>query len=215
MERAFTTESLSAPYLNREQNSDIATKPKERAEWVDIAKAVSIILVVLWHSAGVDWLPNRLAFFIRMPLFFCVAGFFAAGAIRSPWERLLKTKVAHFIYLYIVWLTLSFLLTTMAYSVYQEHLPDFLSYIRGLYRPALTLWFLYALAIIFPLAKAFSRLPAYFLIPMLVALYVLSATSGEWTWGSFPDRIARLSLMFAVGALGYKQIAGASARYQA
>jgi hypothetical protein len=103
----------------------------------------------------------------------------------------------------------------MAYSVYQGHLPEFLSYVRSLYRPALTLWFLYALAIMFPLAKVFSRLRAYFLIPMLVALYVLSATSGEWTWGSFPDRIARLSLMFAVGSLGYKQIASVSARYQA
>lgn len=214
MSKASIGNDTLSPHQIQQDDSALNTVAKERAEWVDIAKAISIILVVLWHSAGVDWLPNRLAFFIRMPLFFCVAGFFAANAIRSPWHHLIKSKVSHFVYLYAVWVTIGFVFISVAFALFSGRWPDPIPYFQSFYKPALTLWFLYALAIMFPLAKIFSKLPVCLLIPALILLYILSATSGEWTWGSFPDRIARLSIMFAIGALGYNNIAVVSARWR-
>ena len=45
---------------------------KKRTEWIDIAKAISITLVVLGH-AGHDFLDIYLGWF-RMPLFFFLSG---------------------------------------------------------------------------------------------------------------------------------------------
>src|SRR5262245_27573217 len=91
-----------------------------REVWADVAKGACILLVVLWHVVEkhyleVTWrislpIPGAWGMFVeqmlplRMPLFFTVSGVFAVAAVRRPWPVLLRSRVAKFFYLYVVWL---------------------------------------------------------------------------------------------------------------
>lgn len=49
---------------------------QQRVEWVDIAKGIGILLVVLGHCLPPYSLMNRIIFSFHMPLFFIISGFF-------------------------------------------------------------------------------------------------------------------------------------------
>src|SRR4029078_9771560 len=84
-----------------------------RVDWVDVAKGICIILVVMMHSTlGVEkaiGAETSLHAFIewarpfRMPDFFLISGLFLAARIDRPWRAYLDTKVAHFAYFYVLW----------------------------------------------------------------------------------------------------------------
>jgi uncharacterized membrane protein YcfT len=69
---------------------------KTRIDWLDIAKGMSIILVVIYHTHLYhdfhEIAPDLYARIsgimtpIRMPLFFTVSGFLAASAVQAPWR---------------------------------------------------------------------------------------------------------------------------------
>lgn len=76
---------------------------KSRLEWVDAAKGLAIVLVVLTHASmyaetiGAEsqaWaFANEMFSVLRMPLFFTLAGIFAASWVRRPWPELLRGKI--------------------------------------------------------------------------------------------------------------------------
>src|SRR5581483_7551827 len=80
-----------------------------RLDWVDVAKGICIILVVMMHSTfGVEKSiasETALHTFIewarpfRMPDFFLISGLFLAARIDRPWRAYLDTKVVHFAFL--------------------------------------------------------------------------------------------------------------------
>ena len=89
---------------------------QSRLDWVDVAKGVCIVLVVLMHAtlgvekavgsetslhAFIDWARP-----FRMPDFFLISGLFLAARIDRPWRSYLDTKVVHFAYFYVLWLTI-------------------------------------------------------------------------------------------------------------
>ena len=90
----------------------------ERVDWVDVAKGVCIIMVVMMHSTlGVEkaagepgWMGYLVEFArpFRMPDFFLIAGLFLARRIDGPWRLYLDRKVLHFVYFYVLWLTIQF-----------------------------------------------------------------------------------------------------------
>ena len=69
------------------------TEQRSRTQWIDYAKGISIILVVMMHSTlsseealgHVGWLHEVVAFAkpFRIPAFFMVAGLFASRAIEE------------------------------------------------------------------------------------------------------------------------------------
>ncbi|MBB6669621.1 acyltransferase family protein [Cohnella nanjingensis] len=74
---------------------------KERKKWVDVARGLSIILVVMGH-AGNDVINHYLGWF-RMPLFFLVSGLLfkevPAAAYRSwAWQRIKHFMIPYFAY---------------------------------------------------------------------------------------------------------------------
>src|SRR5262245_41932545 len=95
-------------------------RPARRLDWADVAKGACIVLVVLWHVImkhylRIGWhvsspLPgawgraSELLLPLRMPLFFAISGYFGAAAVGRPWRVLGRTKVAKFLYLYVLWL---------------------------------------------------------------------------------------------------------------
>ena len=90
----------------------------ERVDWVDVAKGICIIMVVMMHSTlGVEkaagepgWMGYLVEFArpFRMPDFFLIAGLFLARRIDAPWRLYLDRKVLHFVYFYVLWLTIQF-----------------------------------------------------------------------------------------------------------
>src|SRR6185312_15668328 len=89
-----------------------------RVDWVDCAKGVCIIMVVMMHSTlGVEDYAGRQGFMhavvefarpFRMPDFFLISGLFLARVIDRDWRTYLDRKVVHFAYFYVLWVTIQF-----------------------------------------------------------------------------------------------------------
>lgn len=182
----------------------VAPKPDpSRLEWVDSAKAISILLVVLWHTVNTKWYFNELLFFLRMPLFFFVAGFFARGAITSSTSKLFKTRVFNFLYLYVLWFLIVFASTTMLQALRNGESVPVPNLLEIFVDPPATLWFIYALAIIYAAAKLLFLVPAKLRILLAFAIYCLSAANGEWGVIAFHDNVMRLMVFFLLGDLAF------------
>lgn len=164
------------------------TSSRRRELWPDVAKGVCIVLVVLWHVVTkhfqqVEWdtgLPisgfwgrlGELLLPLRMPLFFTISGMFAVTAVARPLGVLVRTRIAKFAYLYVVWLLIHTAImsftphfdTARAHSAWQV-----IEY--ATINPT-NLWYLYALAAYFAIARLVRLLPRSL---VLVAAFLVSA----------------------------------------
>ena len=100
--------------------------PSGRIVWLDLARASSIVLVVVYHvavGAGPDLLgsderlsgriwaqANSALVPLRMPLFFAVSGILAFRAVHRPWRAVLRPRVLDLLWPYALW-SLAFALT--------------------------------------------------------------------------------------------------------
>ena len=165
-----------------------------RLLWADVAKGVCILLVVLWHVIAKQYLavPWKVGFGIqgawghlgeaflplRMPLFFSVSGMLALGALNRPWGRLLRFKTARFEYLYLVWLAIHTAVFAFTPGFETRRAHDPVGFLAQLSVTPSNLWYLYALALYFPLAKATRRLPAAAVLGP--ALLLSAVASADW-----------------------------------
>jgi len=170
----------------------------ERIDWVDVAKGICIILVVMMHSTlGVEKAAGSetaIHSFItwaqpfRMPDFFLISGLFLAARIDRPWRSYLDTKVVHFAYFYVLWLTIQFAMKApgmAAESGLQATLQHYaLSYVE----PFGTLWFIYLLAIFFVATKLLHGVPKLTVFAAAAALHVLAPHTGWLAIDEFTDR---------------------------
>lgn len=141
-----------------------------RVDWVDHAKGLCIIMVVMMHSTlGVEkaaeaqgWLGAVVAWAqpFRMPDFFLLSGLFMSAVIARDWRFYLDRKVVHFAYFYVLWNTIQFALK-QAPALAGEPLSKIAcEYLYTLaVAPIGILWFLYVLALFFVVAKLFARAP--------------------------------------------------------
>ena len=89
-----------------------------RVDWVDYAKGICIIMVVMMHSVlGVEKAAEQTGFMhyvvmfakpFRMPDFFLISGLFLSVVIDRDWRTYLDRKVMHFAYFYVLWVTIQF-----------------------------------------------------------------------------------------------------------
>ncbi|WP_435205652.1 acyltransferase family protein [Micromonospora sp. bgisy143] len=162
----------------------------QRVQWADAAKGVCILLVVGWHIVvkdylRIDWhvgvpVPGLWGTLgeqllpLRMPLFFTISGLFAANAVHRPWRAVARGRIAGFLYLYALWL----LIHTAVLAVTPDFPTDRATSVVGLLAQLTVtpsnLWYLYALALYFTLAKAARRLPSWLVV---VPAAVLSAVT--------------------------------------
>ena len=89
-----------------------------RVDWVDYAKGICILLVVMFHTVNhyeaavgdegwMRWIVDFSKPF-RMPDFFLIAGLFLSRTIDRDWRSYLDKKVVHFAYFYVLWLAIQF-----------------------------------------------------------------------------------------------------------
>ncbi|KQN78536.1 acyltransferase family protein [Sphingomonas sp. Leaf62] len=172
------------------------TTTKQRVEWIDAAKALSILMVTMLHvgqlalAADINvWRVYELNAFlapIRMPLFFAASGVFAGSALRKSWSDLLRHKVALYLWLFVIWTIVRWL-----FSAFLIRNPDNptegteLSEIGwAILMPTTGLWFLWCLALFFVLAKVLQPfdkrvVAGVAVVVSIVSLYFANGPAGE------------------------------------
>ena len=141
----------------------------DRIDWVDYAKGICIIMVVMMHSVlGVEAAAGQTGFMhhvvefarpFRMPDFFLISGLFLARVIDRDWRTYLDRKVVHFAYFYVLWVTMQFGFKAPVLRQPRRLDPYRLALSGILHRPFGTLWFIYLLPVFFVVTKADAPLP--------------------------------------------------------
>lgn len=160
----------------------------DRIAWVDYAKGICIIMVVMMHSTlGVQeatgepsWMGALVAFAkpFRMPDFFLISGLFLARVIDRPWRRYLDTKVVHFAYFYVLWVTIQFVVKS--HHFIEDGLAGALeAYALAYIQPFSTLWFIYLLPIFFVVSKLTRGISPLIVWPLAAALQIAGVDTGS------------------------------------
>ncbi len=163
----------------------------DRLTWPDVAKGLCIALVVLHHVTGKHYataLPGDLAWLagpwawttsalkpLRMPLFFVISGFFAAGALRRPWRQVVGARLVSPYYLYVVWLVLHALIFSVESDLPMNRSRDGGELLRDLVYASTGLWYLYALAAYFLVLKLLAPLPRRMVLATALTITVVGA----------------------------------------
>ncbi len=175
-----------------------------RIDWVDIAKGICIIFVVMMHSTlGVEkaadaqgWMHYVVAFAkpFRMPDFFLISGLFLSLVIDRPWRRYLDRKVVHFLYFYILWLTIQFAFKAPGIASEAGISGVMEAYLMAFIEPFGTLWFIYILPVFFVVTRLLKRVPVGVTLAMLAILEILPIHTG---WVMIDEFCARFVYFFA------------------
>jgi uncharacterized membrane protein YcfT len=177
---------------------------ERRVEWVDIAKGICIIFVVMVHSVlGVEeamgergWMHAAVAFArpFRMPDFFLISGLFLGLVIDRPWLRYIDRKVVHFAYFYVLWLTIQFAFKAPGMAIEHGATHALGAYLLAFVDPFGTLWFIYLLPVMFVVTRLVRRLPA---LAVLASAAVLESLPIHTGWMVIDEFAARYVYFFA------------------
>jgi uncharacterized membrane protein YcfT len=150
-----------------------------RVDWVDYAKGICIILVVLMYVTvgyGEDvhresWLLPFVHFAqpFRMPDFFLISGLFLSRTIDAPWRQYLDRKVLHFVYFYVLWLAIQ--LPILRAELLAQPISLITMFVHGLIEPINTLWFVHMLAIFYVVTRLLRRVPVAVVLIAAAALH--------------------------------------------
>jgi uncharacterized membrane protein YcfT len=170
-----------------------------RVKWVDYAKGICILLVVLMHSTlGVEKSLNTtswLSAFIewarpfRMPDFFMLSGLFLCARIHKPWRQFMDSKVLHFVYFYLLWMTLLFVLKDVLAG--DARITDWAFY---LIEPHGAIWFIYMLPVFMVTIRLLKDVSPALVFGIAAALEILPVHTG---WMVIDEFAARFVYIYA------------------
>jgi uncharacterized membrane protein YcfT len=162
----------------------------DRVDWVDYAKGICIVMVVMMHSVlGVELAAGQTGFMhlvvmfakpFRMPDFFLISGLFISVVIDRDWRIYLDRKVVHFAYFYLLWVTIQFGFKAPGFAAETSWSHAGYLYLESFIEPFGTLWFIYLLPIFFVVIKATRRVPAP-VIWVVAALLEMAHVATGWT----------------------------------
>lgn len=166
-----------------------------KLKWIDAAKGIAIILVVIMHFGSRQVIPelaseeewrtsHHIAIFLdlfeplRMPLFFVISGALASSMITRPWKTLLVKRAWGMYYVYLIWVTIHTFIYFAAPARWVE--PTVGRWFAEATYSLTNLWYLYALAVLYPLAKLLRKalLPAA-VAALLIPLALPAGWAGE------------------------------------
>lgn len=169
-----------------------------RVDWVDIAKGICIVFVVMMHSTlGVAERVGDTGFMgaivefarpFRMPDFFLISGLFLGLVIDRPWRRYLDRKVVHFAYFYVLWLIIQF-----AFKAPGMAMENGAGYAAGQFllafiEPFGTLWFIYILPVFFLFTRLTRSLPVWLVFAWAAVMEMLPVHTGWLVFDEFASR---------------------------
>ncbi|QND51517.1 acyltransferase family protein [Phyllobacterium sp. 628] len=174
------------------------TGEKIRVDWVDIAKGICIIFVVMMHSVlGVEadagargWMHPVVSFAqpFRMPDFFLISGLFLGLVIDRPWLRYADRKIVHFVYFYLLWLTIQFLFKTPGIVAESGTSGAVGAYLWALVQPFGTLWFIYLLPIFFVVTRLVKSVNVWVILAIATVLETWPIHTGWLVLDEFCSR---------------------------
>jgi len=168
--------------------------PKTRYVWIDTARGLTMIFVVLLHADVVAQAMGRPALLItlfnyalyplRMPMFFLVSGMLSAALLRRSAGEVMRRRVWHYAWLYLLWSVIY--AVVHAWALRDLGPPGMQAYYNNIETPLEALivtwnntWFLYALGLFYAAALAMRRLP----VPVQVVLALAAAVPGVLNLG--------------------------------
>ncbi len=176
----------------------MAAAGAERIDWVDTAKGLCIIFVVMVHAVlGVElaagqqgWMHHVVTWArpFRMPDFFMISGLFLSLTIDRPWRRYLDRKVVHFAYFYVLWLTIQFAFKAPGMAMEEGVGAALGNFLLSFVQPFGTLWFIYILPIFFVVARLLKGVPVAIVLLVAAVLEILPITTGWLVLDEFCSR---------------------------
>src|ERR1700687_1018638 len=161
-----------------------------RVDWVDYAKGICIVMVVMMHSVlGVELAAGERGFMhvlvafakpFRMPDFFLISGLFLSVVIDRDWRTFLDRKVVHFAYFYVLWVTIQFGFKAPSFAAETDWAHVGLMYLLSFIEPFGTLWFIYLLPVFFVVTKLTRRVPPLLIWGVAALLEAAHVVTG-WT----------------------------------
>lgn len=169
----------------------------DRLAWPDVARGLTVLMVVAMHImylqiAPMMWSsPGRqvhqpivdLSTVVRMPLFFLISGFLSAPALRRSWRSGFSGRIAPRYYLYVVWLAITTLAVWALYASDGVWFDPVDYFVPQLWMPGGILWYIWALAVYFAVARATRAVPAWLLLPLAAAASITSELVDVGPWG--------------------------------
>jgi len=139
-----------------------------RLDWVDMAKGLSIFLVVMMYAAasvgedtgGVGAFHWAIAFAtpFRMPEFFLISGLFLSQVIDRPWRAFADRRVVHYLYFYVLWAAIHIVFKVGLLAANPLGMVEQLAW--AVVEPYGVLWFIYLLAMVGAVTKLLHALRA-------------------------------------------------------
>ena len=181
-----------------------ATLKNERVDWVDYAKGICIIMVVMMHSVlGVEAAAGQTGFMhlvvafakpFRMPDFFLISGLFLPLVIDRGWRVYLDRKVVHFAYFYVLWTAIQFGFKAphFAAEVGWSEVPRL--YLMSFIDPFGTLWFIYLLPVFFVVIKTTRQISPWAIWGAGAALEMAHISTG---WTLIDEFVARFVYIYS------------------
>ena len=167
-----------------------ALSARVRVDWVDYAKGICIVMVVMMHSVlGVEAAAGQTGFMhwlvmfakpFRMPDFFLISGLFLSVVIDRDWRTFLDRKVAHFAYFYLLWVTIQFGFKAPSFAANSSWGHVGYLYLESFIEPFGTLWFIYLLPIFFVVTKLTRKMPPLAIWAVAALLEMVHVATG-WT----------------------------------
>lgn len=183
-----------------------------RLDWVDAAKGIGIVLVVIGHAIGglvdagiqpsPDWFrPVMLAiYFFHMPLFFFLSGLFFPDRLQAGPAGVARRSLTGIVWPYLLWGGLQVMAIHAAGRYVNAPIVDLGETLRGMAfsSPPSQFWFLYVLLV--------AQLLAMVLLPLAGAGGLLGVAVLAWLLAPGPlPVVAALALkmlpFFALGCL--------------
>lgn len=188
--------------------TETTTPAKSRIGWVDYAKGICIILVVMyhvvgglnWHFDGEGWMQPVVDFArpFRMPDFFLISGLFLSRTLFGPTATYFDRKLLHFIYFYVLWLTLQ--LPVLEYRALLDAPTYFAKlYILALFEPTNTLWFVHMLAVFYVVTWLVRGVNKYLVLAVAIGLQTAYQFGLIDTGWNVIDRFANRYVYFYFG----------------
>ncbi|GAB1718064.1 MAG: acyltransferase 3 [Nitrobacter sp.] len=176
----------------------------ERVDWVDYAKGICIIMVVMMHSVlGVEAAAGQTGFMhlvvafakpFRMPDFFMISGLFLPLVIDRDWRIYLDRKVVHFAYFYLLWTAIQFGFKAPHFAA-EVGWPGVVHlYLMSFIDPFGTLWFIYLLPVFFVVIKAARRISPWAIWGAAAALEMAHISTG---WTAIDEFAARFVYIYS------------------
>lgn len=202
-----------------------------RILWIDIAKALAIVLVVQYHVArhapsvfpglsGWAWElwsgVAELLIPVRMPAFFLVSGVLAATALTRTWRDVLRPRYAAILWPFLIWSVLLTVLIALRgadnpWAAILERLPRILQGGDGY-------WYLSTLVLFFTICRLGRRAPGWLLLGSFI-LWLSSALIPTVLPDDVPTllasnilRWASFGMWFVIGAFGRSLVLRVGAR---